>query len=132
MGLLPQFDIKRESKVSDKAKLAKVASPKAPKKALSSNTFLDKLEAIKIQAQQFLGKYQERVAVLRSRAELTSYIDRIIENGVCGLDTETTGLNPFIDEVVGVCLYTPNEKAVYIPLKHRSYMTGDILTNQLT
>ena len=132
MGLLPQFDIKRESKLSDKAKLAKVNSPKSSKKQISSNTLLDKLEVIRIQSQQYLGKYQERVAIIRNRADLTAYIDSIIRNGVCALDTETTGLDPLTDEVVGVCLYTPNAKAVYIPLLHRSYMTGDLLPNQLT
>lgn len=133
MGLLPQFDLSRKSSLSDKSKIAKVNSPaKSSKKQLSSNTLLDKLEVIKIQSQQYLGKYQEKVSVVRSKSELTEYIDRCVEQGVCALDTETTGLDPLTEQVVGVCLYTPGQKAVYIPVLHRSYMTGDLLPNQLT
>lgn len=132
MGLLPGFDISRKSSLSDKAKLAKVSTPKSSKKQISSNTLLDKLEVIRIQANKYLGKYQDMVAVIRNRADLTAYIDSCIRNNVSALDTETTGLDPLTDKVVGVCLYTPGEKAVYIPLLHRSYMTGDLLPNQLT
>lgn len=131
MGLLPQFDIVRTSSMSDKAKLAKVSAPK-PKKQLSSGTFLDKLEVIKIQAKQFLGKYQDKVSIIRDRVSLTNYIDRCIENNLISIDTETTGLDPIMDSIVGVCLYTPGQDAVYIPMLHRSYVTGDLLPNQLT
>ena len=36
---------------------------------------------------------------------------KCIENGICAIDTETMGLNPMLDDIVGFSLYTPGEKS---------------------
>lgn len=62
---------------------------------------------------------------------INRYVDKAIENGIIAIDTEGTGLNPIRDQVVGVCLYTPGEKGIYIPVSHRSHMTNEIRDGQV-
>lgn len=49
---------------------------------------------------------------------LRQYVQKCFQNGEYVLDFETTGLNPLRDIIVGVCLYTPNELPLYIPINH--------------
>ena len=50
-------------------------------------------------------------------------MDKCIENGVISIDTETTGLDPIENHIVGMCIYTPGMKAAYVPVAHISYIT---------
>lgn len=101
-------------------------------KATKSNTVSQRLEEIRANVVKHLGQYSDKVEILRSEEFVREYFDKIIKNGVCALDTETTGLNCLEDHIVGTCLYTPGEKAVYIPHEHLSYITGQPLKNQIT
>jgi len=74
-------------------------------------------------AQKHLGKYQERYNVIRTEQELQEYIDAIMNNGIYAIDTETTSLDPITTTIAGFSLYTPGQKAVYVPLNHVSYIT---------
>ena len=49
---------------------------------------------------------------------LDFYIDYCINQGEYVLDIETTGLDPFNDLIVGICLYAPNTSPAYIPILH--------------
>lgn len=49
---------------------------------------------------------------------LKAYMERCKENGEYVLDVESTGLDIFNDILVGICLYTPGEKNVYVPFNH--------------
>ena len=40
-------------------------------------------------------------------------------------------LDPILDKIVGVCIYTPGEKTAYIPINHISYITNELLPEQL-
>lgn len=63
--------------------------------------------------------------LLTKPADVSDYVDKLIESGICGLDLETTSLNTRVKpdgtpyaEIVGVCLaLSPNDGA-YIPVKH--------------
>ena len=101
-------------------------------KATKSNTVSQRLEEIRANVVKHLAQYSDKVEILRSEEFVKEYFDKIIQNGVCALDTETTGLNCLEDHIVGTCLYTPGEKAVYIPHEHLSYITGQPLKNQIT
>lgn len=131
MGLLPEFDVRKTSKEKDKAALSK-SSQKSSGTRVKTNTLIDKLEIIKIEVLRNLGKYKDTTIVIRDQETLHKYIEASVKNGILAIDTETTGLNPFVDNVVGLCLYTPNEKQAYIPINHVSYMDGNRLANQLT
>lgn len=55
---------------------------------------------------------------LTTEAELAAYVARASEQGFVAFDTETTGLDPMKDELVGVSLALSPGDAVYIPLRH--------------
>lgn len=80
---------------------------------------------------QNLGQYEDDYLVIRDEDSLRKYVDKCIENGIVALDTETTGLNPILDEIVGFSMYTPGMKAMYVPLHHRSYITLEEVSDQL-
>jgi len=49
---------------------------------------------------------------------LKKWVDEAKEKGAFAIDTETTGLNPFKADIVGISLATDAGKACYIPLAH--------------
>ena len=91
-----------------------------------------KILNIKKSVEEHLGQYKEKYQCIRSYDELRDYINKCISNGICSLDTETTGLDPMQDDIVGFSLYTPKEKAVYIPINHVDYITNQKVSNQLS
>ncbi len=104
---------------------------KAPAKKSGSN-LSDRIDQIKALVETHLGKYREETLVIQDKDVLSDYIDKCISNGICGIDTETTGLDPLSDDIVGVGIYTPGEKTAYIPINHKSYMTGQRVKHQLS
>ena len=86
--------------ISGKVQLAKDISEEVYKNRLSQLQLLDNYEHIE------------------------DYIDCAIKNGIIAVDTETNGLDRIDGKIAGVCLYTPGQKGVYIPIRHESYMTG--------
>lgn len=79
-----------------------------------------------------LGKFRDQYILIRDEETLRAYFAEIKKNKKFALDTETSGLNPISDFIVGVCLYTPGQKGAYIPLNHTSYITGALVKNQVT
>lgn len=120
------------TKESDSNILKKVA--KKPVKAIvkSGQSLAEKITNMKIMVEQHLGKYKDKYHCIRSYEELNQYINQCIENGFCALDTETTGLNPILDDIVGFSLYTPGLKAAYVPINHINYITNEKVDNQLS
>ena len=103
------------------------------KTTIKKNTgVLDRIGVIKMTVDKYLGKYKDEYIVIRDRETLVNYIDKCIENDVISIDTETTGLDVFDDSLVGLCIYTPNMPAAYIPVNHKSYITLELLDNQLS
>ena len=82
--------------------------------------------------EQKLAHLKDNFECITDENRLKEYIDKAIENGYISIDTETTGLDPITDEIVGGCIYTPGEKAAYIPINHISAITRTRLQNQLT
>lgn len=82
--------------------------------------------------EQKLAHLKDSFECIIDENRLKEYIDKAIENGYISIDTETTGLDPITDEIVGGCIYTPGEKAAYIPINHISAITRTRLQNQLT
>lgn len=79
-----------------------------------------------------LGHLKDEQICIQDYNQLKEYIDLSIQNGYISIDTETTGLDPICDEIVGACIYTPGKKPAYIPINHVSLITGVRLNNQLT
>ena len=113
------------------AKKAK-KSNKAPSTVRGGGGITTKIANIKAKVLKELGQYEAETLIIRDELELSTYISKAIAYGEIAIDTETNGLDPLIDACVGVCLYVPNEKAVYIPINHVSYITMERVGNQLS
>ena len=59
--------------------------------------------------------------LITTQERLQSYLDKALENGILALDTESAGLDPLMDELAGLCIYTPNENPAYVPTGHFYY-----------
>ena len=69
------------------------------------------LEDIIAEAKKMSDKYKDKYICITDADELKQYIDKCIENKRVAIDTETTGLDIFNDQVVGFSLYTAGLKA---------------------
>lgn len=105
-------------------------SPKVVVKVGKSLT--DRITDIKRSVEQNLGEYKNQYSCIRDESHLVSYIDTCIENGICAIDTETMGLDPLQDDIVGFSLYTPELPAIYVPINHVDYITNQKVNNQLS
>lgn len=127
---MPLFDIPNRSNKDSDIKLAKkVNSAKKKVAASSRNTLLEKIRLIQEAVEKNLGKFKDDYEIITTVPKLQEYLKDTYE---IAIDTETTGLDPILDKIVGLCLYKPNKKAVYIPINHISYITMRRLDNQLT
>ena len=92
---------------------------------------LNLISMIKAKVEQYLGKDRDKYICIQDEQTLHDYITAIIDNRIVAIDTETTGLDPMLDKIVGISLYTPGQKPAYIPINHVSYITGMRCDNQL-
>ena len=70
--------------------------------------------------------------LIESLSQLHDYVDRCIEVGYAGIDTETTGTDRIRDHIVGASLYTPGQDECYFPMKHIVPIIDVPYKNQLT
>lgn len=61
---------------------------------------------------------EEKGILISNQVSLEEYINQCIKDGEYVLDIETTGLDPFNDLIVGICLYSPSQEPAYIPMLH--------------
>lgn len=115
----------------DKIEKAKTITsmPKAVKSGQPG--LLELIQKVSANMDQYLGDRKNKYELITDQYRLAEYFDHIIENGIYSVDTETTGLDPMVDKVVGYSIYTPGEKAAYIPVNHISYITKQPLENQI-
>lgn len=129
---IPKLDENIRNK--NKEILSKTRSQSTASKPItvrSANLMQQKIELIKRKAGERLKHDEGKYQLIRTKDELVEYVDRVIESGYAGIDTETTGLDPISDHLVGTALYSPGSKACYIPHKHINSM-GTLLDNQIS
>ncbi|MBD3665583.1 DNA polymerase I [Sulfitobacter sp. TSTF-M16] len=68
----------------------------------------------------------EKYEQVGDAAALQKWIDAIYERGYVAIDTETTGLNEMIAELVGISLAVEPGEACYIPLIHKANRGDDL------
>ena len=73
---------------------------------------------------------EEKGILITSKVSLEEYINQCIKDGEYVLDIETTGLDPFNDLIVGVCLYSPSQEPAYVPMLHTD-INNKLLPEQL-
>lgn len=110
------------SKKSSKKQVAKVVP-----KSISG-----KVQLAKEMSQEVFADKLDRLALLDNENKIREYIDCAITNGIIAVDTETNGLDRIDGKIAGVCLYTPGQKGVYIPVRHESFMTGIELNTNIS
>lgn len=128
---MPLITIKRNSREDDNKILNKTTTKVVPPSIKGGKSVLDTINSINALVNTKLGKYKDKYEVIREPERLHEYITHCIENDVCAIDTETTSLEPITTTIAGVCIYTPNQKAVYVPLNHISHITNDRIQQQI-
>lgn len=86
---------------------------------------------IKDKVNKHLINYKSECQLIDNERDLINYIEQINKIGYVAIDTETTGLDVFESEIVGLSLYTEGQKAAYIPINHINYNTYQKYSNQL-
>ena len=125
------FDIpSRPSKESD-ISLAKQSSKKSPSPRRSGGGIADRIARARQLIDSHLGDVKDQFKCIRTKSELSDFIERVNWQRLCAIDTETTGLDPMRDDIVGISISTIDEN-VYIPINHVSYIDNMRVDNQLT
>lgn len=76
-----------------------------------------------------LGKYKDTSKCITNIQDLKDFFAE--SDDLIGIDTETTGLNVFTDEIVGISLCN-GKHAIYIPLNHKDSIFEQRLKNQVS
>nr|WP_325248433.1 DNA polymerase I [Amylibacter sp.] len=77
------------------------------------------LGAAPVPASAAKGFDADKYECVRDMAALQVWIDRIKARGHVAVDTETTGLDEMVVDLVGICLCVEAGEACYIPLAHK-------------
>jgi len=119
--------------IADKAVISKASKARSPVVSIKGTKNLaQKIATMKDNIEKYLGDKRNLYLCITDEAQLISYIDDCIANNIVAIDTETTGLDPLSCDIVGFSLFTPGNKACYIPINHKSYITGLITDHQLS
>lgn len=103
------------------------------KNSIESMPLEKRLEFIQDEVYKVLGRYKNFVKIIIDEDEFNAYIDRAIELDSLTLDTETNNsLDPLTCKLMGLCLYIPNTRPVYIPVNHTKSGTDELLENQVS
>lgn len=123
-------------KITEKINKAKDNSePQTHRRTIKSSSIslTERLRIITENVYKILGVYKENTIVIKTRQQLTEYIDAAIKNNLICIDTETNNsLEPVTCKLMGPCIYTPGQKNAYIPINHVNPDTGERLEWQLT
>ena len=125
----------KNSKNADKL-LLKNSAPKqaASTNYISGDKFKDAIIRAKSLSTRILGDVLPNLELVTTEEEFNAYISRVAKSALkeVAIDTETTGLLPYKDKVVGICLYAPGEKGIYVPINHISSLTRARAKNQIS
>lgn len=130
---MPLFNVpKRATREQDKliATKTKVVTKRAT--TVKGGGIVAQINQITVAVEKTLGQFKGKYAIETNVDMLRGYINRACLNRVIAIDTETTGLDPLTDKIVGLCIYTPDMLPAYVPINHVSYITGERIENQLT
>lgn len=118
------------NEILNKIDKAKEIDDTQQRKLKTGSGLIASIQAIIDNVERYLGHKKDNYLLLTNEIEITHYIDKLIAYGYVAIDTETTGLDPIDDDIVGISLYAPGLKAAYIPISHRDYITNEIVPGQ--
>lgn len=129
------FDLtaSRNNKGADKIVVNKSTNKKSASVVVRGGGLIEKISSMKALVESKLGKYRDEYTYFMAEDEelFKDYIYNTIQTGYVAMDTETTGLDPILDKIVGMSLYSKGQKGLYIPIHHKSYVTGMEVEGQL-
>ncbi len=134
-SLLDDFEVPVINNDAIRLQLIKLGKTHAVKKkeSISSMPLEDRLDYISKEVYKILGRYKNFVKVIRTDDELREYIDRAIAVDYLSFDTETNNsLDPLTCKLMGLCMYLPNTKPVYVPMNHCVPGTDERLKDQVS
>lgn len=117
--------------VKDKNIVNKTKNAKTRTSVRTGTNLASQIQTMTMIAESKLAHHKDDYILIRTVEELEEYRKAIADAEECAIDTETTGLNPLLVDLVGVCLYVPGKKAAYIPVGHKSHITGQKVNNQI-
>ncbi len=133
-SFLDDFELPEITFESIKSELVKVAKiSKSPRRVKEEDLPLDeKLKLVRQDVYKVLGKYKGFVKVIDTYTELDKYIDKVIKAEIVAIDTETNNsLDPLTCDIMGICMYIPNTRPIYVPMNHCEPGTENRLPNQI-
>ena len=122
------------SKANDKKALeilSKKKNKKTPVATVVPKTIKQKVEYAKDLSLQVFGNKLDKIELVTDTNRIEEYLHNTLKNGILAVDTETNGLDRIDGKIAGICLYTPGEKGIYIPVGHVSYMTNQPLKDNV-
>ena len=129
------FDLpaSRNNKGADKIVVNKSTNKKSASVVVRGGGLIEKISSMKALVESKLGKYRDEYTYFMAEDEelFKDYIYNTIQTGYVAMDTETTGLDPILDKIVGMSLYSKGQKGLYLPIHHKSYVTGMEVEGQL-
>ncbi len=133
MASLFDLPTSRTNKGADINVVNKSTNRKSAQVVSRGGGLLEKIATINSLVESKLGKYKDNYTYFMAKDEelLKDYIYNTIQTGYVAMDTETTGLDPISDKIVGMSLYSKGQKGLYIPIHHKSYVTGVEVEGQL-
>lgn len=122
------------SKTNDKKALeilSKKKNKQTPVATVVPKTIKQKVEYAKDLSLQVFGNKLDKIELVTDPNRIEEYLHNTLKNGILAVDTETNGLDRIDGKIAGICLYTPGEKGIYIPIGHVSYMTNQPLKDNV-
>ena len=89
------------TRANDSNIIKKTAKKVSKQVIRSGSSILERITNITTLVNQKLGSYKEKYECIRTENDLEDYISACIKFGKCSIDTETTRLNPMLDDIVG-------------------------------
>lgn len=136
MSNLTLIDVNNASRKNKANRIAKkINNPSRFKKIIKvsgTDTLIDRINNIVTQVNAIFADKKDSFLCITDEEMLIAYCDNIIEYGECAIDVETDGLNPILDNIAGICLYSPNNKSCYVPVNHISYISLERIDTQLS
>lgn len=127
MGLFTQAEMSKITEAARKSNRGLTTAEKPKKVGKNAKAEIDEM------SRKVEEYFADSEAILVSTVDdLHSYIDKCLEAGYCGIDTETTGLDRIKDTVVGFSLYYPGGHECYVPNRHLIYIFDEPCKGQLT
>lgn len=127
---LSRDDIDQKTVLDKISRAKQLSAPTTSNPRVGGNNLIQTITQITSNMEKYLGDKRDNYLLLRTEQEIENYITQSISTNFVAIDTETTGLDPIDDDIVGFSLYSPGMKAAYVPISHVSYVTNELIPNQ--